>query len=163
METKLVSMETKSTSSKVAGLEEHLGYWMRRVSNDVSGSFARALEEWETSVAEWVLLRLMYEREESSPAELADAMGMTRGAVSKIVAKVQAKQWMSSSPDPEDARALRLRLTRKGQKVLPELAAIADSNDARFFACLNRNERTELRRLLVKLTDCNQIGGIATE
>jgi len=156
-------VETRFNSSGVAGLEDHLGYWMRRVSNQVSGGFARALEERETAVAEWVLLRLLFEREEASPAELAQAMGMTRGAVSKIVAKVQAKDWVVSSEDPEDGRALRLRLTRKGQRVVPELAEIADRNDTQFFRCLSRKERAELRRLLVKLTECNEIRGIAVE
>jgi DNA-binding MarR family transcriptional regulator len=156
-------METVVNRSRVAGLEEHLGYWMRRVSNRVSGGFARALEERQTTVAEWVLLRLLFERQEASPAELAEAMGMTRGAVSKIVAKVQVKDWVVSSKDPEDGRALRLRLTRKGQRFVPELAEIADRNDAQFFRCLSRKERAELRRLLVKLTECNEIRGIAVE
>lgn len=156
-------METRRDGDAVAGLEDHLGYWMRRFSNQVSGSFARALEERETSVAEWVLLRLLFEREEASPAELADAMGMTRGAISKIVAKLEAKEWVVSHSDPEDGRALRLRLTRKGQRAVPELAEIADRNDAQFFRCLSRSERAELRRLLVKLTECNQIRGIAVE
>ena len=144
-------------------MEDHLGYWLRLVSNRVSGSFVRALEERETSVAEWVLLRILLEREEASPAELAEAMGMTRGAVSKIVAKVEAKSWVESRDDPQDGRALRLRLRRKGQRVVPELAKIADGNDAQFFRCLDRNERAELRRLLVKLTECNEIRGIAVE
>lgn len=162
-ETIVVSMETKTSAPRVAGLEDHLGYWMRRVSNHVSGRFARELEARETSVAEWVLLRLLLERVEASPAELAEAIGMTRGAVSKIVAKVEAKEWVVSNPDPDDGRALRLRLTRKGQKVVPELAEIADGNDAQLFRCLGKSERAELRRLLMKLTECNEIQGIAVE
>lgn len=145
------------------GLEEHLGYWMRRVSNRVSGSFARALEERGTSVGEWVLLRLLLEKEEASPAELADAMGMTRGAISKIVEKAETKDWVVSRSDPEDGRALRLRLTRKGLRVVPELARIANRNDERFFGQLSKGQRAELRKLLMKLTDSNEIDGIAVE
>ena len=43
-------------------LEKHLGYWLRRVSNAVSGEFARALQEKQISVAEWVLLSVLSER-----------------------------------------------------------------------------------------------------
>jgi DNA-binding MarR family transcriptional regulator len=156
-------MDTKRKRAAVAGLEDHLGYWMRRVSNKVSGGFARTLEERETSVAEWVLLRVLFEREEASPAELADAIGMTRGAISKIVAKVQAKEWAVSREDPEDGRALRLTLTVKGRRVVPELAEIADENDQEFFRCLNAKERAELRRLLVKLTEYNEIRDVPVE
>jgi DNA-binding MarR family transcriptional regulator len=136
---------------------------MRRVSNRVSGSFARALEERGTSVGEWVLLRLLLEKEEASPAELADAMGMTRGAISKIVEKAETKDWVVSRSDPEDGRALRLRLTRKGLRVVPELARIANRNDERFFGQLSKGQRAELRKLLMKLTDSNEIDGIAVE
>jgi DNA-binding MarR family transcriptional regulator len=156
-------MDTRLNGSKVSALEDHLGYWMRRVSNQVSGRFARALEKRETSVAEWVLVRVLYRREPTSPAELAAAMAMTRGAISKIVAKLEAKEWVASGDDPEDGRSLRLRLTRSGQKAVPELAEIADRNDAGFFGCLTKAERAELRRLLVKLTERNEIRGIAVE
>jgi hypothetical protein len=75
----------------ITQLEDHLGYWLRRVSNAVSGAFARALQEKQTSVAEWVLLREVHERGQTAPGELAESLGLTRGAVSKIVDKLDAK------------------------------------------------------------------------
>ncbi len=156
-------METKQKHAGVAGLEDHLGYWMRRVSNQVSGSFSRALEERDISVAEWALLRVLYDREQASPAGMADALGMTRGSISKIVAKARAKEWVASKGNPDDGRAQSLALTRQGRKVVPELAEIADKNDEAFFRCLNAKERAELRRLLLKLTECNEIHGVPVE
>ena len=44
----------KSHSKYVSCLEEHLGYWLRLVSNNVSASFARRLEKLDVSVSEWV-------------------------------------------------------------------------------------------------------------
>ena len=41
----------------LSALETHLGYWLRRVSNRVSGAFAQALHAKQVSVAEWVMLR----------------------------------------------------------------------------------------------------------
>jgi hypothetical protein len=41
----------------VASLESHLGYWLRAVSNQVSGAFAARVETLGVSVAEWVVLR----------------------------------------------------------------------------------------------------------
>jgi len=35
-----------------SALEVHFGYWLRRVSNHVSGTFAKALQERQVSVAE---------------------------------------------------------------------------------------------------------------
>jgi len=156
-------MEIKSNKRSISGLESHLGYWLRRVSNTVSGEFARSLYTRQTSVAEWVLLRRLHEREQATPGELAEALTMTRGAISKIIDKLQAKGWIRSRVNPEDNRGQLLSLTPIGRRKLPELAEIADQNDEHFFACLDAGERAALKRLLSKLAEHHQIRDVPVE
>lgn len=144
-------------------LETHLGYWLRRVSNAVSGSFARSLRARQASVAEWVLLRHLHDRKQATPGELADALTMTRGAISKIVDKLQAKEWIRSKTMPEDNRVQLLSLTAAGRRAVPELAGIADHNDDQFFALLTAEERSLLRDLLIKLASHHQIREVPFE
>jgi len=99
------------------------------------------------------LLRHLHEHEQATPGELAEALTMTRGAISKIVDKLQVKGWIKSRVNPEDGRGQLLSLTPAGRRGLPELAEIADRNDEQFFACLNAGERSALRRLLYKLAE----------
>lgn len=164
VETILISMETNQTPRPdVSRLETHLGYWLRLVSNAVSGSFARSLQARQTSVAEWVLLRCLYDRREATPGELAEALVMTRGAISKIIDKLEAKGWIRSRIKPEDNRVQALSLTSAGRRVVPELAEIADQNDHRFFAHLDADERQALRHLLAKLANDHQIREVPLE
>jgi DNA-binding MarR family transcriptional regulator len=157
-------METTSkTKRSISGLESHLGYWLRRVSNTVSGEFARSLYVRQTSVAEWVLLRHLYERECATPGELAEALTMTRGAISKIIDKLHAKGWIRSKVNPEDNRGQLLSLTPLGRRNLPVLAEIADHNDEQFFACLEADERAALKSLLSKLAEHHQIRDVPVE
>ncbi len=86
-------METISFES-IASLEKHLGYWLRRVSNRVSDSFARALEAKETSVPEWVVLQCLSERDEATAGEMSKILMMKRGGISKIIDKLEAKGWI---------------------------------------------------------------------
>jgi DNA-binding MarR family transcriptional regulator len=147
----------------VSRLESHLGFWLRFVSNRVSAEFARSLHARQTSVAEWVVLLHLYEREKATPGELAEASTMTRGAISKIIDKLQAKGWIRSKANPEDNRGQLLSLTPAGRRNLPELAEIADQNDEQFFACLDAGERSTLRRLLSKLAEHHQIRDVPVE
>jgi DNA-binding MarR family transcriptional regulator len=157
-------MESNATTTRqFSQLESHLGYWLRRVSNAVSGTFAHALQEKQTSVAEWVLLRELYERGQTAPGELADSLGLTRGAVSKIVDKLDAKGWIQTEAKEGDSRFRLLSLTRAGRRSLPVLSEIADQNDARYFDCLSAREKSILRELLVKLADHNHIHDVPTE
>jgi len=124
----------------ISDLEAHLGYWLRFVSNHVSLGFKRAVEAEGVTVAEWVALRRLYDVERSSPSDLASRMGMTRGAVSRLVERLVGKKLVSRAASPDDGRAQIIALTDHGRRLVPRLAGIADRNDARFFAHLSTQE-----------------------
>ena len=90
-------------------------------------------------------------------------MAAVGGAVSKVIDKLEAKNWIAGSTKPEDNRVRLFYLTRRGSRVLPELAEIADCNDRTFFDVLEAGERATLRRLLSKLVDLHHIGAVPIE
>jgi DNA-binding MarR family transcriptional regulator len=137
-----------SAATPVSPLDAHLGFWMRFVSNQVSAEFARAVEARGVSVSEWVALRTLYGEPGSTHAALAAALGMTKGAVSKIVSRLQDKGLVTRAAHDADARAQVLALTRAGRALVPALARDADANDQRFFGHLPARQRRELMALL---------------
>ena len=159
----MVSMETITRRRPAADLDRHLGYWLRRVSNHVSGEFARTLQTKRTSVAEWVVLCHVQDRPGITPGELAEALALTRGAVSKIIDKLEAKNWITGSTKPEDNRVRQFSLTRQGSRVLPELSEMADRNDRTFFDVLESGEKATLRHLLSRLVELHHIGAVPIE
>lgn len=137
-----------TTSVEPSHLTSHLGFWLRFVSNHVSHAFARKLEDRDVTVAEWVLLRELYDVDHIAPSRLAERMGMTRGAITKLADRLIAKGLVSRQANPDDARAQTLAITPAGQGVIPELSALADRNDAEFFGHLAPAERDQIERLL---------------
>ncbi len=137
-------------------LEDHLGYWLRHISNHVSGAFARALQARQVSVAEWVALWHIHDQQTITPGALADLLGMTRGAVSKVLTKLESKTWITRASSVADNRVQWIALTPAGEQILPELAQIADRNDAYFFGALSRKEHETLKSLLQKLAHIHQ-------
>jgi len=131
-----------------APLESHLGYWLRAVSNQVSGAFARKVEALGVSVAEWVILRLLFDKAGAAPSELASLTGMTRGAISKLVERMMAKKLVAQSFDTEDRRYQKLSLTAAGRALVPKLAALADRNEQEFFGHLKAAERQTIETLM---------------
>ncbi|WP_241974581.1 MarR family transcriptional regulator [Paraburkholderia sp. BL17N1] len=115
------------------------------------------------SVAEWVALNQISQAAVSTPAGLADAMDMTRGAISKVLDKLQSKGLISRAASQEDNRVQLLALTQQGKRALPELTTIADGNDEHFFGALGANERATLRKLLKKLADTHQMHNIPVD
>jgi DNA-binding MarR family transcriptional regulator len=148
----------KNTSTTpVSPLDAHLGFWMRFVSNQVSAEFARAVEARGVSVSEWVALRTLFDAPESTHGALVAALGMTKGAVSKVVSRLQDKGLVTRAAHDADARAQLLALTRAGRALVPALARDADANDQRFFGHLSAKQRRELMALLQEMVRVHQL------
>lgn len=129
-------------------LTSHLGYWLRHVSNHVSQAFSRKVEREGVTVAEWVVMRELYGREEVAPSRLAERLGLTRGAISKLADRLLSKGLILRRENESDARAHLLTLSETGRDLIPRLSALADQNDAEFFDHLTPAERETVERVM---------------
>lgn len=148
---------------QVSALDDHLGYWLRFVSNHVSARFRRRVEDNGVSVSEWVALRQLYGVGETNAGTLVEALGMTKGAVSKLLDRLEQKQLVRRRPDAEDGRVQRVALTAAGRRLVPRLSALADENDAHFFGRLAPQTRDQLAQLLRELVREHGLTQVPTE
>lgn len=146
----------------VSGLEDHLGYWLRFVSNHVSHAFAAKLEGLGVTVAEWVVLRELYEDEALAPSVLAERLGMTRGAISKLAERLVAKDLLVRAAGGRDRRYQDLALTKAGRLLVPELADLADRNDAEFFDLLDPATRATVEAAMKEIVRRRGLRAIPT-
>ena len=148
---------------EVAALDSHLGYWLRFVSNHVSQAFAQKVAAEGASVAEWVLMRVLFDAEAMAPSRLADEIGMTRGGITKIANRLVAKGLLVREASPEDGRAQTLALSPAGRRLVPRLAALADKNEEQFFADLPQRERAQLERILRTIVERRKLKAVPVE
>ena len=135
----------------VSDLNAHTGYLLRMVSNAVSQEFARKVASEGVTVAEWAMLRSLYGSDAMAPSALADRMGMTKGAISKLAGRLLEKGLIERNGNPDDKRGQNLSLSTAGAEKVPVLARLADENDAAFFAVLSGEAHESLRGLLQAL------------
>ncbi|MEO7692209.1 MAG: MarR family winged helix-turn-helix transcriptional regulator [Sphingomonas sp.] len=102
----------------------------------------------DVTAAEWVLLRMIYAHDVGAPNRLARDLGMTKGAISKLVDRLVGKGLAVKAQMASDRRHQDVWLTPAGRALVPELAALADANDAEYFGHLSVTEREMLERLL---------------
>lgn len=138
-------------SAAVSPLDTHLGYWLRVVSNHVSHTFKGRVEQHGVTVAEWVVMRALLDDDGTRPSELATTLGLTRGAVSKLLDRLASKGLVVVKGDRSDGRVQVVSLSPSGRRLVPQLAALADENDAEAFAHLDRKQRAMLFSLLQTL------------
>ena len=155
-------MTSRKTKQAPSPLEAHLGFWLRFVSNHVSIRFQQLLEEKGVTVTEWVALRTLWSRDETTHSELIQALGMTKGAASKVVSRLEEKGLAARQLADGRAREQCLALTAAGKALVPKLAALADTNDDHFFGHLPAKERQALTQAMRALVQHHQLKEIPT-
>ena len=153
----------RSPAPYAGPLEAHLGFWLRFVSNHVSGAFRQKLATHGVSVAEWALLRELEERGAIPPSRLAAHLGMTRGGITKVADKLVARSLVTRTPDADDLRGQLLGLSGGGRRLIPVLAALADANEREFFGHLPARQLAEMTSLLRGLVAHHGLHGVPLE
>ncbi len=145
-----------TTTQPLCALEDHLGFWLRFVSNHVTARFEKLIAAHGLTVTEWVALRTLYTKTENTHAELIQALGMTKSAASKVVTRLETKGLAMRTSTVHSAKEQFIVLTPQGRDLLPVLAACADDNEQFFFGHLDLGTRQALQQSMMDLTQHHQ-------
>lgn len=86
-----------------------------------------------------------------TPAELADAAGVTRATMTGLVDTLERDGFVRREPDPDDRRMMSVRLTPRGEKFLRSYLPEHFKSVAALMNTLSESERKTLVRLLGKI------------
>ncbi|MFJ9817391.1 MarR family winged helix-turn-helix transcriptional regulator [Streptomyces sp. NPDC101151] len=125
------------------GLHDHLGYWLRRLSDEVHARFEAEIGRHGVTASQWGVMASVFHGHTTTKA-VAQHMAIDPGAVSRLVDRLAAKGLVRREPDPASRRTVLLVLTDEGRTLVPVLADLADRNDAHFFGSLETTQRSQL-------------------
>lgn len=135
-------------------LTAHAGYWLRCLSNLVSSTFAARLATKDISVAQWVVLRTLYDKRDITLNEAAEGVGVDKSSLSRMVERLVQKDLLIRG-EGSDRRSVGLTLTPSAMRLVPQLAKLADENDEQFFQTLPAKQRKEFLSTIKQLLDAN--------
>lgn len=136
-------------------IKELLSYRLHRVANLLSrGAELRYRREFGVSLWEWRTLALLGGAQSPlSLNELANAAGVDKSQMSRVVSGLSGRKLVLRADDKADGRGVKLRLSSAGRKIYDGLiAAAAERNDA-FLGCLSAREQACLEGALDKLAE----------
>lgn len=93
------------------------------------------------------------EQPPTTPAELADAAGVTRATMTGLIDTLERDQLVSRKTDPADRRTLRVSLTEKGEQLMERLLPGYFRHITAAMTNLSEEERRTLVQLLGKIQD----------
>jgi DNA-binding MarR family transcriptional regulator len=134
-------------------IRQLLSYRLHEVANLLSrGAELRYRREFGVSLWEWRSIALLGAvREPLSLNHLAHAAGIHKSQMSRVVSGLAKRGVVRRESDPDDARGIRLTLSKTGQRLYEGLIRAAAERDAAFRGCLSQAETQVFDRALSKL------------
>ena len=128
--------------TNLSNLEDHIGYWIRCLSNFVHDSFAQKIKSYDISVEQWVVLRTLFNNEGITLQEASTLVGVDNSSLSRMIERLVVRGLVIRTMHPNSRRTLVLTLSSTAKKLVPLLAQEADKNDLEFFKTLQSSEKS---------------------
>lgn len=129
-----------------------LSYRLHVVANLLSrGAAMRYKREFGVSLWEWRTIALLGAHAPLSLNELANAAGLDKSQMSRVVSGLAERGLVLRGTDESDGRGVQLSLSKAGARVYEGLIRAAEERNDAFLGCLTKEERTCLEGALNKL------------
>lgn len=128
-------------------LDQHLGYFLRRIQVWVFHDFLRTLARVDVRPAQYSVLAVIEANAGLSQSGLADFLGIEPARLARMLDRLEKRGFTERRQSPRDRRAHALYLTREGQKALKRIKALAGQHEAHLAETLG----PEKRRLMIEL------------
>ncbi|QPC86880.1 MarR family transcriptional regulator [Mesorhizobium sp. NBSH29] len=129
----------------VLALEGFLPYQLNRLADAVSREFSKIYRDRHgLSRPEWRALAGLGQHGTMTATAIGEQSAMHKTKVSRAVAELERRRWLTRTPDPADRRAEKLTLTRAGMAVYRELVPLAKAYECALLERLSQRERTQL-------------------
>jgi DNA-binding MarR family transcriptional regulator len=134
-------------------IRDLLSYRLHVVANLLSrGAELRYRRQFGVSLWEWRTIALLGAVSEPlSLSHLAHAAGIHKSQMSRVVSGLTRRKLVLRAADADDARGVRLALSKSGRKLYEGLIGAAEERDAAFRRCLTKDETLAFDRALTKL------------
>lgn len=120
----------------LGGLNEHLGYFIRRAQVWVFQDFIRALKNLELSPGQYSVLHVIDANPGLSQAELGRTLGIERARLVRVLHRLDKRGLTRRLQSSADGRTHALRLTPKGQETILRASELARQHEERLIGKL---------------------------
>ena len=109
-----------------------------------------ALEDKELTSAQYIVVVLLARGKVNTLAELCEHMMYDRGAMSRLLSRLEDKGLVAKKQSVEDRRSTLLCLTEKGQQLYPEILPTVNDIYRRALTGFSDDEQEQLASLLFR-------------
>ena len=135
------------------GLHSSTGYWVQRLAASINEFFYGKLSAHGITRGLWPVLGALHRGDASTPAEVAQFVGLDPSAVTRLLDRLEEKGLLVRRPHGGDRRSVTLELTAKGEELVPKLTACSKETNENFLQGITQKDAAMLIRIIKKMLD----------
>jgi DNA-binding MarR family transcriptional regulator len=124
---------------------------MQKLTKTIRRRLEETLSDAGLAWGEWSVLghlTLSGQPHRSSPGQLAAHEGLSSGAMTNRLDRLEERGFIRRLPDPDDRRGIQVQLTDDGRRAYLEAVDVQAAKEATIAAALTDREKEQLNRLL---------------
>lgn len=143
--------EALESPERNTAIQHMPGHQVRRLQQVAVALFAETLHPWDITPVQYAVLSTLERHAPISQTTLSALIAYDRATIGGVIDRLDAKDWLSRTLDPDDRRLRLLTLTPAGIDVLKHLHPLVQAVQERFLAPLAADERRRFEALCLKL------------
>ena len=129
-------------------LNNHLGYFLRRLQIWVFQDFIQTLATIKVRPAQYSVLLIIEANPGRSQAAIAQTLSIERARLVRLLHELERRKWVSRRASGSDARSHSLHLTADGRKALAKIKSLAEQHEAQLAKFVGPKRHMQLMDLL---------------
>lgn len=129
-------------------LNNHLGYFLRRLQVWVFQDFIQMLGTMKVRPAQYSVLLIIEANPGRSQVAIGQTLGIERARLARLLHELERRKWISRRASGSDARKHSLHLTADGEKSLAKIKSLAKQHEAQLAEHVGLKRHMQLLDLL---------------
>ena len=127
------------------------GHLIRRAHQLAVAVFMEETAAYDATPVQFAILNALMDDPGEDQITLSNRVAFDPATLGSVIARIEAKGWVTRKADPGDKRRKLLWITAEGEKVAVGMKRAVTKTQQRIVAPLNADERLQLSALLAKL------------
>lgn len=150
----MATSATRNITLSLAGLDEQIGYLLRRAQLAAFAHFNESLRSVKLTPGKFSVLLLIHENPGAAQSSICATLDILKSHLVAVIKELERRKLVQRTPHSKDARANELRLTARGKDILKKAVALNNAHEEKLHGQFSKSEQ---RRLMADLKRLAQI------
>ena len=134
-------------------LSDNFAFLITSVALQYRVMFDREMQPLGITRSQWWVVAHIYYFDGVSQAKLAEILDVDKGAIARLMVRLENKGWIERRPDEKDGRAMKVFLTPRIRRLMKDITSLSDFLVQQSVGKLSRTKVKEIQAGLLEVSE----------